>query len=74
MLRKYRREMRRRGTGTATDTRGKRVTFKEGEWIRPTTRGFRWTCCRCGTIHWIDFDHMMRIVEVKPKKGARRES
>ncbi len=27
----------------------------EGEWFRPTKRGFREQCCDCGLVHTLNF-------------------
>jgi hypothetical protein len=33
--------------------------LQDGEWMRPTRRGFRDACCDCGLVHRMEF----RIVE-----------
>jgi hypothetical protein len=28
---------------------------KEGEWVQPISKGYKFNCCDCGLVHNIDF-------------------
>jgi hypothetical protein len=31
---------------------------KEGEWVQPVKRGYKFICCDCGLVHTLDFEHI----------------
>lgn len=43
----------------------------DGDWIRPTPRGYRAACCDCGLVHVVDFRFRRGYVEFRVRRDAR---
>lgn len=48
--------------------------LKDGDWIRPTRRGFKEQCCDCGLVHRMDFRIVDGSVEFRVFRDKRATS
>ena len=48
---------------------------EDGEWIRPTTEGWKMACCDCGLVHTVNFrivtQGRRRLIALQPTRDAR---
>jgi Zn-finger protein len=31
------------------------LEIKDGDWVKPIRRNYKWQCCDCGLVHRVDF-------------------
>lgn len=45
--------------------------LKDGEWMRPITRGFKEQCCDCGLVHRVDYRVVDGAIEFRAYRDNR---
>lgn len=45
--------------------------LKDGEWMRPTRKGFRDACCGCGLVHTMEFRLVDGTIEFRATVDKR---
>jgi hypothetical protein len=43
----------------------------DGEWVRPTRKGYRIVCCDCGLVHRLNFRLRSRHIEFQAFRDNR---
>jgi len=44
---------------------------KEGEWIYPVRKGYKFCCCDCGLVHKLDFRIKNRRIQMRAFRDNR---
>ena len=45
--------------------------LEDGQWLRPTRRGFKEQCCDCGLVHRMDFRLVNGTIEFRVFRDKR---
>jgi len=43
----------------------------EGEWVQPTRKGYKFSCCDCGLVHRLDFRTKKKHIQFRVFRDNR---